>query len=480
MRSHLTINLDQNSQLPVFEQLAQELENAIFSGRIEAGEMLPSSREFARSLLIARGTVVRAYAILTSKKLVRGFKGKGLIVCKSASTGTVLPKLSEVAIDTYEQEDGGNGGEKSAGAGVEDVTKAAVPLNLLPIKRWRELVLTHGKHIGRSYQTDDAQGPIDLRVAVSRYLAKTRDVSCSPEQISVYTNTDQALDTIARLLIKPGDTVVVEEPGYIGVSNIFAASGAKVIANGIDDGGMAIDNILTLPSPPKVLYATPISQDPTGVVMTEERQYQLIDWSKKNDCVIVEDSWDTDYWHGRVASSCMQQKAPDQIIYLYSFWKVLFPLSNACFLVVPPRMVATLRRLRSMINRPTISIELLALTDLIASGEIEKLTEKLQKSYRKRRQALIYNLATNFKKLIQIDPVGGGTHVKVRFQFPIEKQRLLAIGAECGLKIISLDEYYFDGRTSDWYLIYFTNVSVANIGEQLENFKERLVELHKA
>jgi GntR family transcriptional regulator/MocR family aminotransferase len=272
----------------------------------------------------------------------------------------------------------------------------------------------------------------------------------------------------------------VEEPGYIGVSNIFAASGAKVIANGIDDGGMAIDNILTLPSPPKVLYATPISQDPTGVVMTEERQYQLIDWSKKNDCVIVEDSWDTDYWHGRVASSCMQQKAPDQIIYLYSFWKVLFPLSNACFLVVPPRMVATLRRLRSMINRPTISIELLALTDLIASGEIEKLTEKLQKSYRKRRQALIYNLATNFKKLIQIDPVGGGTHVKVRFQFPIEKQRLLAIGAECGLKIISLDEYYFDGRTSDWYLIYFTNVSVANIGEQLENFKERLVELHKA
>ncbi|HEY9732294.1 MAG TPA: PLP-dependent aminotransferase family protein [Drouetiella sp.] len=470
MRSYPAIKLDLNSKTPVFQQLAAEIETLIQTERLRAGQMLPSSREFARFLFVSRGTVVRAYEILTAKGLLKGLKGKGLIVTE-APTYAEPQKTTELpshqgANDFLES-------QPDEPLAVEDVTKAAVPQALLPSKRWRELVMKHCNELGRTYQID-ALGAIELRTAVCRFLNATRGVLCTPDQISVYTNTDQALDTIARLLVQQGDTVVIEEPGYIGVANIFSASGAKIIANRIDDKGMVVDSLSKLKTLPRVLYTTPISQDPTGIVMPDRRQNDLIEWAKRNDCTIVEDSWDTDFWHGRTSALCMQQKAPEQIIYLYSFWKLLFPLSNACFLVVPKRLTPQLRRLRALINRPPISIELMALTDLLASGEIDALAAKLQKSYRKRRQALIFSLSKAFGRTIQVATAGGGTHIIVQFNINSTRENIIKRAKECGLKILSLDDYYFDGRTTNQFVMFFTCVSTATIDEQVQRFKESL------
>ncbi|HEY9733221.1 MAG TPA: PLP-dependent aminotransferase family protein [Drouetiella sp.] len=473
MRVYPAIKLDPSQDIPLFEQLADELENAIHMGRLEEGQMLPSSREFAQFLFISRGTVVRAYALLMKKGLVQGLKAKGLIVSKSPLPSR-SSRLSELTTNTFDDstsvEDSSN-----QQLSVEDVTKAAVPRELLPAKRWRELVMTHCSQLGKTYHTD-ALGAPDLRLAVSRFLNATRGLTCTADQISVFTNTDQALDTIARLLVKPGDTVIVEEPGYIGVANIFGASGANLVSNGIDGEGMTVDTLNSLSVSPKVLYATPISQDPTGVVMTEARQHALIQWAKANDCIIVEDSWDTDFWHTRQSEPCMQQKAPEQIIYLYSFWKLLFPLSNACFLVFPERLIPELRRLRALINRPPISIELMALTDLLDNGEVDALASKLQKSYRRRRQILIYSLSKAFGRTIKISPTSGGTHILVQFLLNNTKEKVLEEARECGFKILSLDDYYFDGRATDQFIFFFTNVSASLVEDQAQKLKSRLTE----
>jgi GntR family transcriptional regulator/MocR family aminotransferase len=470
MRTYPAIKLDLNSKTPVFMQLAAELETLIQTERLGAGQMLPSSREFARFLFISRGTVVHAYEILTAKGLVLGMKGKGLVV---ASAPSYAEPQKTTELTAHQGANDFLHSQPDEPLAVEDVTKAAVPQALLPSKRWRELVMKHCNELGRTYQID-ALGAIELRTAVCRFLSATRGVVCTPEQISVYTNTDQALDTIARLLVQQGDTVIIEEPGYIGVANIFSASGAKIIANRIDDKGMVVDSLSKLSAPPKVLYTTPISQDPTGIVMPDRRQNDLIEWAKRNDCTIVEDSWDTDFWHGRTSAPCMQQRAPEQIIYLYSFWKLLFPLSNACFLVAPKRLTPQLRRLRALINRPPISIELLALTDLLQNGEIDALAAKLQKSYRKRRQALIFSLSKAFGRSIQIATAGGGTHIIVQFKIEVAREIILEEAKACGLKLLSLDDYYFDGRTTNQFVMYFTSVSTTSIDEQVQRFFEAL------
>jgi GntR family transcriptional regulator/MocR family aminotransferase len=480
MRINPNVSLDHNSSIPLFLQLSAEIEGRILKGIITPGQMLPSSREYARTLLLSRGTVVRAYEILTTKGFLRSKKGKGLTASRPASaqeaSGDVgMQRLDLVSwAEAAKVEPDAFKFEQESALAVEDVTKAAVPSNLLPVKRWRELLVKHCGQIGRTYQIDPL-GSIDLRRAVSRFLTVTHGVVCAPEQISVYTNTDQALDTIARLLVRPNDAVVVEEPGYIGVSKIFAAAGGRIFACGIDDFGMSVESLKKLPERPSVLYTTPISQDPTGVLMTESRQLALIDWAKSKECFIVEDSWDTDFWHGRPSAPCVQQKAPEQVIYLYSFWKLLFPLSNACFLVVPPQLTPQLRHLRAMINRPPISLELLALADIVRGGEVEALTAKLQKSYRKRRQALVYSLTLAFGKEVEIATTSGGTHILLRFNFDVDKAQVLEQATACGLKMISMDDYYFDGRATHQYVVYFTNVSISSIGEQVAMFKKQLV-----
>lgn len=457
-----SIKLDIQSTVPMFQQLALALERKILGGILPPDQMLPSSRELATDLAIARGTVVRAYELLIAKGLVRVRHGKGYSV---PSVPVSLP-TSPIRLVTKPES-----ALKFKNLAVEDITKAAPPKLLLPVKRWRELIIEHCRQLGETYYLDDL-GMLDLRRAICRYLTLTRGAICQPEHISVHTNTDQALDTIARLLIRPGESVIVEEPGYIGVSKIFAAAGARIIINGIDADGMIIDNLTGVKTAPKALYTTPISQDPTGIVMSEARQKALIDWSIKSGCYIVEDSWDTDFWHGRPFSPCLQQMAPHRVIYLFSFWKLLFPLSNACFLIVPPELTPALRDLRALINRPPISLEFLALTDLLAEGAIDSLSAKLQKSYRKRRQALIYSLTLAFGKRIQIDPIGGGTQITVRFQPGIGKRRVLAAAAQCGLKMISLDEYYPHGTRTGACLIFFTNLSPATVGEQVDRFEK--------
>jgi GntR family transcriptional regulator/MocR family aminotransferase len=480
MRINPIIALDHNSATPIFVQISSEIEDCISRGVIVPGQMLPSSREYARSLLLSRGTVVRAYEILIARGLLQPKKGKGLtvahpITAKAPDGDLSIQQLELVSwVEAADAELDPPTCDKESALAIEDVTKAAVPPSLLPVKRWRELLVKHCNQIGRTYQIDPL-GAIDLRRAVCRFLTVTRGVICTPEQISVYTNTDQALDTIARLLVKPNDAVVVEEPGYIGVSKIFAAAGGRVFASGIDDFGISVESLKKLPERPSVLYTTPISQDPTGIVMTDTRQLSLIDWARSKECFIVEDSWDTDFWHGRQSAPCLQQKAPDQVIYLYSFWKLLFPLSNACFLVVPPQLTSRLRHLRAMINRPPISLELLALTDIVSGGEVEALTAKLQKSYRKRRQALVYSLSLAFGKSLEIATTSGGTHIIVRFNFDVDKTQVLETAAKCGLKMISMDDYYFDGRITKQYVVYFTNVPMSSIGDQISSFKKQLV-----
>lgn len=464
------IEIDERSATPIFEQIANAFETAILEGRIQPEESLPSSRELARSLFLARGTVVRAYDILRERGLLESVKGKHLTVAASQPAFIVSPESRENESDSLYS----LGLSQVAESSVEDVMKAAVPRKLLPVKRWRELIIKNCAQVGQvNLNQNEVLGSLDLRKAVCDFLANTRGVVCEPQQVSVYTNTDQAIDTVARLLIKPNDPVVVEEPGYFGAANIFSFAGARVIRNGIDEQGMLIP---PSDSSARLLYATPTSQDPTGIVMSEQRKAALINWAKRNSCIIFEDGWDTDFWHARKPAPCMQQKDPEQIIYLYSFWKVLFPLSNASFLVMPRRLSAQLEEFRSILNRPPISIELIALTDLLKSGEIYSLISKIQKAYRNKRRALTYNLSKTFGESIKILKTGGGTHILVSFNPAKQKRLVLESVRECGLKFISMDDYYSDKRSTGCFVIFFTHIDLDTVAEQVQRFAALLMQ----
>ena len=128
-------------------------------------------------------------------------------------------------------------------------------------------------HCARSPQLNygDAAGYWPLRDALASYLGQSRGVSCLPEQIVVTGGSQQALDLVARVLLEPGDRVLLEDPCYQGARQVFAAAGARLISTRVDKEGLVLPNITA-----KLAYVTPSHQFPTGAVLSLTRRLGLL------------------------------------------------------------------------------------------------------------------------------------------------------------------------------------------------------------
>ncbi len=120
----------------------------------------------------------------------------------------------------------------------------------------------------------DPEGLPVLRQAIAKYVAFTRAVRCEASDILITNGAQEALDLVGRVLVSPGDTVTVEEPGYPPVRSVWETQGARVVGVPIDEEGMMIDRI---PERTKAIYVTPSHQFPTGSVMSLARRLALIE-----------------------------------------------------------------------------------------------------------------------------------------------------------------------------------------------------------
>src|SRR5206468_3846891 len=111
----------------------------------------------------------------------------------------------------------------------------------------------------------------------ARYLGVSRSVRTGPDDVLVTNGTQHALDLIARVLLTPGDTVAVEEPGYPPARRLFASLGARVVDVPVDEQGLVVDR---LPATTRLVYATPSHQFPLGRAMSLARRTALVDWAR--------------------------------------------------------------------------------------------------------------------------------------------------------------------------------------------------------
>src|SRR5690606_22223812 len=131
-----------------------------------------------------------------------------------------------------------------------------------------------------------------LRHEIAAYVARSRAVVCTPEQVIVVSGSQQALDLCARVLLEPGDRVAFEDPGYLGARRALLAHGARLEPVGIDAEGVRVADIR---GRARLVYVTPSHQFPTGVAMSLARRLALIEWARRQRAVILEDDYDSEY-----------------------------------------------------------------------------------------------------------------------------------------------------------------------------------------
>ena len=253
------------------------------------------------------------------------------------------------------------------------------------------------------------RGYAPLRELIAARMA-AQGVTVSPDGILLTNGSQQGIDLIARLMLDPGDIVVVEGPAYIGALQVFDACEAEYLVVPIDAGGMdvaALEAALaTAPRPPKILYTVPTFQNPTGVTLSLARRQALLAVARRHGLLVVEDDPYGELRYDGDPVPPLRSLDPD-VIYLGTFSKILAPGLRVGWLVGPPAMQEALTNAREVSDihgdRMTTQVVYRA-----AAGFLDGHLDGARASYRARRDALAAALAAEMPAGVTwIVPDGG-------------------------------------------------------------------------
>jgi len=422
----MLIRLDRDA--PLQTQIYDQLKAAILSGAAEPGTRLPSSRALADQFAISRNTVLLAYEQLLAEGYLESRPGAGTFVGAALPAGTAPRPAVEAPAAAPRTPRLSRYSERLRGLDVESLTRrggfrysfdyGTVSAADFPADIWRRLLLREiRRRAGKPYLYENPQGLPELRAALSDYLARARAVRARPEQILIVNGSQQAVDLTLRVLVDPGDGVVVEDPGYSGARLAAEAIGARLLPVPVDADGL--DTAL-LPPPEagaRLAHVTPGHQFPTGGVMPAARRLALLDWAARGGTYVFEDDYDSEYrYEGRPVESLQALDRAGLVIYSGTVSKVLSPGLRLGYMVLPPELVEPFLRAKQLTDRHTASLDQAVFAHLIRDGHFERHIRRTRRRNQRRRDVLVAALKQAFGPAVAIEGAKAGLHLVVRFR----------------------------------------------------------------
>ncbi len=423
--------LDHRSPLPLYRQLYERLHTAIVTGQLEAGARLPSTRSLASELGVSRTTTALVYEQLLMEGYLESHVGDGTRVSSlfprqadrtvpKAGTqkyevrqGRTLVALSQrgQALLQTPSADGPPALRLSDKASPFRVGQPDV--DAFPYDLWAKLLAKHARQSLRtaaSYQT--AEGYQPLREAIASHIGITRGVRCTPQQVLLTAGSQGALDLAARVLLDPGETVWIENPGYPGARGALLAAGARLTPVSVDEEGIEVAVGDQQAPHARIISVTPSHQFPTGVTMSLNRRLALLAWAEQAQAWILEDDYDSEYrFSGRPLEALQSLDNGQRVIYIGTFSKVLFPALRLGYIVVPMQLVEGFVAMRRCIDVHVPIVEQMALTDFLTQGHFTRHLRQMRTLYTERRTALIDALERELGDLLEIHVPEAGMHL---------------------------------------------------------------------
>lgn len=451
------------------DRLCSVLRQAINTGALAVGERLPSSRMLAADLKLSRITVEAAYAQIEAEGYLQRQTGKGTFVSQSLprpsaprANGSAPVKLSTLSA---------RGRNIVATGGCNDpqfpraFAAGSPDLRAFPLKIWKQIT---GKqlrtHNERLLGYGDPQGYLPLRQAIASYLQQSRGVLCCADHIMITTSSQQALQLLSMLLIDPNDTVWLEEPGYPGARNAFTSAGARLCAIPVDEQG--ISPAADSPSP-RLIYLTPSHHYPTGVSLSLPRRLHLLDYARRHESWIIEDDYDSElHYDGRPLPAMQGLDKHQQVIYLGTFSKVLFPSLRLAYIVLPPSLVAPMVTLRTVSDGHSSQLMQAVTAEFMQSGHFASHLRLSRQLYHSRRDHLLEQIRQKIDWLTPQVAAGG---LQLAAHLPAgQEQRLSVLAAKAGVETPRLSPLFLNQSEPhalhrDGWLLGFSALTPAEI-----------------
>ena len=421
------------------------LREAILSGRLAADTCLPASRSLAATLGIARNTVLFAYEQLVAEGCLvadrQGTRVAPLPVAPRAAQAAApareaSPTLSARAAAARQREPARDAEALPFSPGVPD-------FGAFPFRAWRACLERAWRDAGwRQLGYAAHGGDPGLRAALAGHLTSVRGLAVDPAQILVTSGTQAALDLCARLLADHGDTVWVENPGYLAARVAFGLAGLQVHDVAVDDEGLAPGADDWRRHPPRLIMATPSHQYPSGRVMSLARRLALIEHARTAGAWIVEDDYDSEFRRAGPAPPALFGLQPDApVVYAGTFSKTLYPGLRLGYLVLPRAIADDFIHAAARATRAGQGIEQRALADFIARGHYTTHVRRMRARYNARQAALRAALQQAFGPGLVLSGGEAGLHLVMWLPDELPDVAVAERAAQLGLGVRALSAY---------------------------------------
>jgi GntR family transcriptional regulator/MocR family aminotransferase len=478
----LAFTPDRDHLEPVYCQLRDYLRELIVAERLPRGAKLPATRELASSLGLSRNTVTQAYEELIADGLAAAHVGQGTFVATTSRPAAPAARTSRATDEArrgfvwsglfalrartltvpsaFTQRPGPRRPIRW------DFRGGQVALDTLPSAEMRRAFgQTLGTRLTDVAGLQSPYGLTALRREIARYLV-SRGITCDTADVAVVNGAQQAIDLAARVLLDPGDSVVLEQPGYFGARVAFTACQATVIGVDVDDEGLLTDDLARVlrARRVKLIYTTPAAQSPTGVVMSEARRRSLLALADEHQVPILEDDYDSELrYEGPPVAALKTLDRAGQVLYVGTFSKVLFPGLRVGYVVAAPPVLEKMMAARWNADVTTNVVAQAALAHLLATGGLGRHLKRVRSVYATRLAAMLGALAAAMPEGVTWTRPRGGHSVWVTLPAGIDADALLQSAIEAGLHYTSGDVFCGEGRGARQLALSFANLAPAAI-----------------
>ncbi|GMQ76519.1 MAG: GntR family transcriptional regulator MpaR [Gammaproteobacteria bacterium] len=438
---------------PVYQQIAEQVNEAIVTGDLRHGDKLPTIRALAEELGVNRDTVALAYDGLARDGIVETTVGRGTFVHQTAAgrppMEQVAPPLSPVVDRLLDFERARP--EFAARDGAVPLHSLTPDPSLYPLKAFRRSLnrvldeggtelLVYGGH----------QGNGALRNVIAARL-RVQGVDTSAEQLVLCQGASQGMSLALRLYAEPGDWVAVEEPTYHNVLGVLVGLGLRAAPVPMSEDGPDLDVLeRTLARPEvKLFYTMPSFHNPLGTTTGISHRRALLDVAARAGKPIIEDGFEMDLrYDGRDVPPLAALDMSGVVVHLFSFSKSLFPGVRIGSICARGRAVDGLLALKYTTDLSGVLVLQAAVADFVQRGGYDRHLNNLRGRLRQRRDVLLAALAKHMPEGTRWTRPDGGYQIWVDLPGDIDSRALLREAQTAGVMFAPGHQFHHDGRLS--------------------------------
>jgi DNA-binding transcriptional MocR family regulator len=398
----ILVRLEKQSPVPLFKQIVQHLTGLMDEGRLQPGDRLPPTRELGATLGVHRSTVVRAYEEI---------RALGYLESRAGSFTTVRRRLPLAGIPEGSGQEAYPWAEalpepiltpKQTQSEVRDIidfSRLAADPSLTPQEDlrgcMRRAMIRHGQ---QAFDYNEPMGWRPLREILARHLVQ-HGIAAGADQIAIVGGAQHGLDLIMRLMLKPGDGVVVEAPTYGLAHPLLRLHGARVLEVPMTAQGMdleALARVLAGKTRPRLIYTMPTFHNPTGITTDQAHREALFRLCQDAGVPIIEDGFEEELkYFGRAVLPLKSMDRSGLVLYVGSFSKVVFPGLRVGWVAAPEEVVERLAALHQITSLGGGTLNQAAAALFARDGGLDRHLRKVHRVYRGRMEVLLAGLNEN-------------------------------------------------------------------------------------